>query len=85
MTVTALCPGPTATGFAEVANVGATRLFTMTRPATSADVARAGYEAMKRGRRVVIPGVKNKLLAQSVRVSPRRLVTTIVRKMQENA
>ena len=85
VTVTALCPGPTETGFADAANVGATRLFTMTRPATSADVARAGYEAMQRGRRVVIPGAKNKLLAQSVRVSPRRLVTTIVRKMQENA
>ena len=85
VTVTALCPGPTETGFAAAANAGATRLFNMTKPATSAGVARAGYEAMKRGRRVVIPGAKNKLLAQSVRVSPRRLVTKIVRKMQENA
>jgi hypothetical protein len=85
VTVTALCPGPTETGFAAAANMGGTRLFTMSRPASSSDVAQAGYEAMKRGRRVVIPGVKNKLLAQSVRISPRRLVTTIVRKMQEDA
>ena len=83
VTVTALCPGPTETGFAAAANMGGTRLFTMTRPADSRAVAEAGYEAMKRGRRVVIPGLKNKLLAQSVRVSPRRLVATIVRKMQE--
>ena len=83
VTVTALCPGPTETGFASVANIGSTRLFTMTRPASSMDVARAGYEAMKRGRRVVIPGIRNKLLAQSIRVTPRRLVTTIVRKIQE--
>jgi hypothetical protein len=28
--------------------------------------------------------MRNKLLAQSIRVSPRRMVTTIVRKLQEN-
>jgi short-subunit dehydrogenase len=85
VTVTALCPGPTETGFAAAANMSGTRLFTMMRPGDSRAVAEAGYEAMKRGRRVVVPGLKNKLLAQSVRVSPRRLVTTIVRKMQEDA
>jgi short-subunit dehydrogenase len=85
VTVTALCPGPTETGFAAAANVGATRLFSMATPASSQAVAAAGYEAMKRGRRVVIPGIRNKLLAQSIRISPRRMVTTIVRKMQEKA
>jgi len=84
VTVTALCPGPTETGFAAVADMTTTRLFNVAKPMSSADVARAGYAAMKRGRRVVIPGVKNKLLTQSVRVSPRRLVTTIVRKLQES-
>src|SRR5258706_2394459 len=81
VTVTALCPGPTETGFASAANMEGSRLFKMTRPARSSDVARAGYEAMKRGARVVVPGVKNKLLAQSVRISPRRLVTAIVRRL----
>lgn len=81
VTVTALCPGPTETGFASTANVEDSRLFRMTRPARSSDVARAGYEAMKRGARVVVPGMKNKLLTQSVRISPRRLVTAIVRRM----
>ncbi|HEY2323597.1 MAG TPA: SDR family oxidoreductase [Thermoanaerobaculia bacterium] len=81
VTVTALCPGPTETGFAAVAGTGSSNLFTMMRPADSKSVARAGYEGMKSGKRVVIPGAKNKLLAQSIRVSPRRLVTTIVRKM----
>jgi short-subunit dehydrogenase len=57
------------------------RLFKLTRPARSIEVARAGYEAMKRGTRVVVPGLKNKLLAQSIRISPRRLVTAIVRRM----
>lgn len=85
VTVTALCPGPTETGFAAVANMESSRLFRMAKPMSSADVARFGFEAMKNGKRVAIPGVRNKLLAQSIRVSPRRVVTTIVRKMQERA
>lgn len=84
VTVTALCPGPTLTGFAEAAQMTSTRLFNLTRPASSADVARIGYKAMMGGQRVVVPGLKNKLLVQSVRISPRRMVTFIVRKLQEN-
>src|SRR5437870_7149122 len=84
VTVTALCPGPTETGFAAVADMTTARLFNIAKPMGSAEVARAGYAAMWRGRRVVIPGIKNKLLTQSIRVSPRRMVTTIVRKLQES-
>jgi short-subunit dehydrogenase len=83
VTVTALCPGPTETGFAAVAKVEGSPLFTKLRPAGAAEVARAGYEAMKSGKRIAIPGMKNKLLAQSIRISPRKLVTKIVRKMNE--
>src|SRR6266496_2673190 len=60
VTVTALCPGPTQTGFASAANMEASRLFG-NRVARSSDVARAGYDAMKRGTRVVVPGLRNKL------------------------
>ena len=84
VTVTALCPGPTETGFAAAAGVGAARLFTLMKPSSSAAVARTGYKAMKRGRRVVVHGLINKSLTQSLRVTPRRLVTLIVRKLQEN-
>jgi short-subunit dehydrogenase len=38
---------------------------------------------MRRGKTVVIPGLANRLLAQSLRVTPRKLVTRIVRAMQE--
>jgi short-subunit dehydrogenase len=84
VTVTALCPGPTATGFATAANMTTTRLFTVMKPMTSQQVAKIGYNAMKRGRRVVVTGTLNKLLAQSVRVSPRRMVTRVTRTLQEN-
>jgi uncharacterized protein len=83
VTVTALCPGPTATGFAGVAGMESSRLFKISKPMDSAAVARFGYEAMKRGKRVAIPGIRNKLLTQSIRISPRWMVTTIVRKLQE--
>ena len=83
VTVTALCPGPTQTGFAETAKMTESRLFTMMRPMSSAEVARLGYRGMISGKRLVIPGAKNKMLVQSLRVSPRRAVTVLVRKFQE--
>jgi uncharacterized protein len=83
VTVTTLCPGPTQTGFAEAAEMTESRLFTMMKPMPSMDVAEAGYRGMMSGKRIVIPGLKNKMLVQSLRVSPRRAVTTLVRKFQE--
>ena len=47
------------------------------------EVGVAGYRAMQRGRRVYIPGVMNWLLAQSVRFTPRRLVTAVVKQMSK--
>ena len=84
VTVTALCPGPTATGFAEVAGMESSRLFKLMKPMDSQAVARYGMRAMEHGKRVAIPGLANKLLTQSIRVTPRRLVTKIVRKLQES-
>jgi len=84
VTVTALCPGPTETGFAAAAEMTKSRLFNVAKPMSSAEVARAGYEGMKRGKRIVIPGVKNWVVAESVRFSPRRVVTMIARKLQES-
>ena len=45
---------------------------------TSEEVARKGFRAFQRGRRVYIPGLKNWILAQLPRFSPRWLVTKIV-------
>jgi len=83
VTVTTLCPGPTDTGFANVSNMTHSRLFTISRPMTSEDVARIGYEAMKKGKGLVITGMRNKLLVQSNRITPRRIVTAVVRRLQE--
>ncbi len=85
VTVTALCPGPTATGFQARSKVEKSRLFQRMKVMDAHAVAEAGYHGLMAGKPVVIPGLMNKLLAQSVRFSPRRLVTKIARKMQEEA
>ena len=77
VTVTCLCPGPTRTGFQERAQMGNSRLFGVTSVMSSADVARAGYDGMRAGRALVVPGVANKIGAQSVRFVPRRVAAKI--------
>ena len=47
------------------------------------DVARIGYEGMKQGKRIVIPGWKNRVGVEMLRISPRAMVTKVVRKLQE--
>ena len=81
VTVTALCPGPTDTGFAAASNMESSRLFRTFPQMSSAKVAAYGYRALQRGKRIAIPGMRNRLMAQSLRVSPRTLVTKVVRKM----
>jgi len=82
VTVTALCPGPTRTFFQERAGVGDTPLM-RGRIADAASVAREGFRGLMAGAPVVIPGFRNKLLATSVRLLPRRLLARVVRRIQE--
>ena len=49
----------------------------------AATVATIGYQGLIRGKTVIIPGLKNRLLALLVRFAPRRLVTSLVRRMQD--
>lgn len=83
VTVTALCPGPTHTGFADAAEMGDSRLFNSFGIADAADVAQYGFDAMMHGKRLAIPGVKNKVLAQANRIAPRALTAKIARMLQE--
>jgi hypothetical protein len=82
VSVTALCPGPTRTGFQARAGMESVRM--MKGPVMDAkSVARIGYRGMTRGKRIVIPGFLNKVVAQSYRVSPRWLTASVVRWIQE--
>jgi short-subunit dehydrogenase len=83
ITVTALCPGPTRTGFATTAGLVGSNLFNGPNVMGVESVAAAGYRGMMRGRMVVVPGMANKLLIQSIRISPRWAVRMITRWFQE--
>jgi len=84
VTVTTLCPGPVPTGFQTRAGVDLTRLVRTPLVMDAATVARAGYAGLMKGKRLVVPGLGNKLLVQSERFAPRRLVTKIARFLQEH-
>lgn len=74
--VCCLAPGATDTGFAATAGMLGTRLFR--RGAMDAGrVARAGHNGLRQGKTLVIPGLRNRILAFSVRLSPRVLVTKV--------
>ncbi len=81
--VSCFCPGATATGFAKRAGTEDSRLFKKLRPMNAEDVARDGYRGLMAGRTVVISGVQNWLVAESVRFAPRKLVTAISRWVAE--
>jgi short-subunit dehydrogenase len=82
VTVTALCPGPTRTGFQKRGVMEDSRLV-QGRIADAESVALAGYRGLIAGKAIVIPGFTNKLIPWVVRVSPRGVVTRVVRRMQE--
>lgn len=73
--VTALCPGPTRTGFVDAlaADVAGTMIYS--RLADPEAVIDAGLRALDKGRSVVIPGVRNSLLATAGRLMPRDWLT----------
>jgi len=82
VTVTALAPGPTRTGFQKRGVMEDSRLV-QGQIADARSVAAAGYRGMMSGKTIVIPGFTNKLIPWVVRVSPRGVVTRVVRRMQE--
>ena len=78
--VTALCPGPAATSFSEVAGARSSPLLKMMTmdPQT---VAQAGVQAMLAGRATVVPGVLNKTIVFLDRLMPRPMQRTIFGKV----
>jgi len=81
--VSCFCPGATDTGFAKRAGTEDSRLFKKLRPMNAEVVARDGYRGLMAGRTIVISGVQNWLVAESVRFAPRKMVTAISRWVAE--
>jgi short-subunit dehydrogenase len=80
--VSALCPGPTRTEFAEVAGMGDSELFK--RFGSSADaVVKDGLAALKANQAVKISGAMNAVMASSIRLTPRALARRIAGSLQK--
>lgn len=83
ITVTALCPGPTASGFQANANMENMAIFDNLKVPTSATVAEYGYRALMDGKAVAVEGFANKLFPFVVRLFPRFMVRQVVMKVQQ--
>jgi uncharacterized protein len=82
-TVTCLCPGPVKTGFQKRAGIAESKLLNGPLLVDVQEVARAAYEGLKKGKRVVVPGWKNRAVIESLRVSPRSMAARMVRQVHE--
>lgn len=83
VSVTALCPGPTNTGFAKNAELGKSRLFKSFEKTTARSIAEYGYETLMTKQVVAVPSRKNKLTLLAVRLLPRSIVRRIVYLVQK--
>ena len=82
VTVTALCPGMTATDFHARAGLDASLLRGMpTMP--SRVVAEAGFAGMMAGRRLVVPGVFNQLTTRLLPFLPKSLLLPVMQWLQD--
>lgn len=81
--VTALCPGPTQTGFESAAELGNSGLFKNLKIASAEKTAAFGYKKAKKGKAVAIHGCSNRILTFIMKISPRALVRKCVYRIQK--
>jgi short-subunit dehydrogenase len=79
--VSVLCPGPVPTEFAARAGLS-DRMAPEILTQSAERVAEAGYRGLMQGRRVIVPGLANKLVSTLIRVFPRRLLLGAVDRRQ---
>lgn len=75
--VSALCPGPTKTGFEKKADTEGRGIFKNLKVSTSKYVAEYGYKSLMKGKVIATPGLNNKTLVFSAKISPRSLVRRV--------
>ena len=80
--VSCLCPGPVKTSFQAKAGIekseGAKKYLMEAK-----DVAKEGYKGFKKGKAIIVPGIKNKFLVIINKFVPRSIVRKIVLKTNE--
>ena len=84
VSATALCPGPSSTGFVKRAKLQKSRLFAGS-VMDASRVAKIGYTGLMRGKTIIIPGFQNKLQTEAPRFLPRWIVRKVVKYAQRQA
>jgi short-subunit dehydrogenase len=79
-----LCPGPVRTNFQTIAGLEDSRLFTGPIP-TATETAEAGYRGMMRGKTVIIPDNRNRILQKLGRLAPRTFTIRTARLLLEES
>ena len=79
--VTAFCPGPVRTQFADRAHAKRSALFSGGHLPDGDEVGRAAWQAVMQGRRLVVHGLLNKLQVLAMRFTPRTWLAKIVRRV----
>ncbi|MBY0093545.1 SDR family oxidoreductase [Priestia aryabhattai] len=82
VTVSALCPGPTKTGFSDRAQLSNSKLF-QSGAMDVETVTKVGYKKFMKGQTVIVPGVQFRLATFIPRFVPRKWLTSVVRRTQE--
>ncbi|WP_129708735.1 SDR family NAD(P)-dependent oxidoreductase [Priestia megaterium] len=82
VTVSALCPGPTKTGFSDRAQLSNSKLF-QSGAMDVETVTKVGYKKFMKGQTVIVPGVQFRLATFILRFVPRKWLTSVVRRTQE--
>ena len=81
VTVTALCPGPTATGFEQAAQMKNSHMFSMFKPANAKAVAEAGFRAAQEGRVLCYYGLPTHAVNIGARLLPRSVCRRFMKKV----
>jgi short-subunit dehydrogenase len=82
VTVTCLAPGVVMTPFFDRCSVGQTRLFNLMPQSNAFDTATAGWLALKAGRPIVIPKLRNQLVVTLCKLLPQRILLRLVGLLQ---
>ena len=83
--VSCLCPGPVATGFQQRAGFDFSGTMGAMKPAMvpALDVALEAYDGLMQGRRIVIPGLINRLLVFFTALTPRAILLPLLAAAQK--
>lgn len=81
VTITALCPGATESGFQQAANAEKMSMFHLIKMPSSKEVAEYGYKAMMQGKVIAIHGVANRILTLMLRFTPRSIIRAVTQRL----